>query len=173
MKHILVITLLAEDRPGIVESLSRTVAGHQGNWVESSLLALAGQFAGVLMAELPESEVADCLAELDELRETGLNIQVAVASAPVVQPGYKIFDLELIGHDRPGIVRDITHILAKHQVNVEVLNTEVQEASMTGETLFVANARIQVGDSTSLEDLQEELEALANELMVDIKLENE
>ena len=78
--------------------------------------------------------------------------------------------LELVGQDRPGIVHDISEILTRHGVNVQELDTECQSASMSGEMLFLAKARMQIPADTSIERLRRELEDLANELMVDIKL---
>ena len=77
-----------------------------------------------------------------------------------------------MGQDHPGIVHDITRILAGHDVNVLELETHCQSASMSGENLFLAHARLMIPADASLEDLQDELEKLANELMVDIKIEN-
>ncbi len=44
----LVITIVGQDQPGIVETLSAVVADHDGNWLSSSLSNLAGQFAGII-----------------------------------------------------------------------------------------------------------------------------
>ena len=50
----LVMTVIAPDRPGLVEALAATVASHQGNWVESRMAHLAGQFAGILHIEVAD-----------------------------------------------------------------------------------------------------------------------
>lgn len=47
MSESLVITMVAADRPGLVESVAACVADHGGNWVESRMARLAGHFAGV------------------------------------------------------------------------------------------------------------------------------
>ena len=171
MNTSIVLTVLSDDRPGIVEMLSNTLAKHQGSWVESSMLSLAGKFAGILQASVPEDQAHALIKDFFALQSSGLEIVAERCSAESKADDAKEFSLELIGQDRPGIVRDITQILAKHNVNVEELDTECQSASMSGETLFLANARLLVPAGASLESLQEELEALANELMVDINFE--
>ncbi len=171
MSSSIVLTVICDDRPGIVESLSQTLAAHGGNWVESSMLSLAGKFAGILMATVPNEHTETLIADLQALGASGLQIVVERTDAQARPEGAREFSLELVGQDRPGIVRDITQILARQHINVEELETECQDASMSGENLFIANARILVPAQASLEILQDELENLANELMVDIKLE--
>ncbi len=171
MSTSVVLTVVSEDRPGIVEALSEMLAEHGGNWTESSMLALAGQFAGILLASVPDKQVEAFVEGLAGLESEGMQI-IAKHSASI--PGStseREFRLDLVGQDRPGIVLDITRILAKHQVSVQELETHCQSASMSGENLFLAHACLLIPLETSIEDLQEELEDLANELMVDIKLE--
>ncbi len=171
MKTSVVLTVVSEDRPGIVESLSELLNAHGGNWSESSMLSLAGQFAGILLAELPKDQTADFITKLASLESDGIQVVVREAGStpPVEDP--REFTLDLIGQDRPGIVRDVARILAKHSLNVQELETSCQSASMSAESLFMAHARLLVPDNASAEDLRRELEALANELMVDINLE--
>ena len=172
MSTSIVLTVVSEDRPGIVETLSELLAEHGGNWTESCMLSLAGQFAGILLASVPDQKADAFVEGLAKLKSGGLQI-VAQRSGPAqIVAKEREFTLDLVGQDRPGIVHDITQILATHQVNVQELETTCQSASMSGESLFLAHARLLIPDEASVDELQDELEDLANELMVDIKLEN-
>ena len=82
-----------------------------------------------------------------------------------------MFVLDLIGHDRPGIVKDITQVLARHGVSVHELETEVASASMAGGPLFKARAVLKVPEGIAVRDLEVDLEAIANELMVEFRRE--
>lgn len=171
MSISIVLTVVADDEPGIVEDLSDALATHDGNWTESSMMTLAGKFAGILLAELPEERAESFLNVLDSLEAGGMQIVAQRSDLPARPEGGREYSLDLVGQDRPGIVHDITRVLAAQDVNVQELETTVQSASMSGERLFVAHARIAVPEAVSLERLREELEDLANELMVDIELE--
>ena len=48
METYLVLTVIGDDRPGLVEALAETIAAHEGNWLESRMSHLAGKFAGLL-----------------------------------------------------------------------------------------------------------------------------
>lgn len=164
----LVLTVIGPDRPGLVEALSRTVAEHGANWLESRMAHLSGQFAGIVRVSVA-AERADSLASaLGAL--AGLRVQVETASAA---PGRNapVLVLELLGQDRPGIVREVSHALASRGVNVEELETACSSAPMSGETLFRARARLRLPPELAEEELRESLEKLADELMVDVAIE--
>ena len=171
MNTSIVLTVVADDQPGIVEELSDALATHGGNWTESSMMTLAGKFAGILLAEVPEERADSFLRVLESLEIGGIEIVAQRSDAPSRPEGTREFSIELVGQDHPGIVREITAVLARLGINVLELETTVQSASMSGESLFIAHARILVPDDVPLEQLRDEMEELANELMVDIELE--
>ena len=171
MSSSVVLTIISDDRPGIVQNLSRVLEAHGGNWTDSSMLSLAGKFAGILLANVPEDRIEAFLTSLHSLQSEGMQIVAQRTDSGLPPQEMREFRLDLVGQDRPGIVHDISEILARHLVNVQELETECQSASMSGETLFLAKARMQIPPGASIEKLRQELEALANELMVDIRLE--
>lgn len=173
MKHTaIVLTVVSDDHPGIVESLSDLLASHDGNWTESSMMTLAGKFAGILLVQLPAEQAEAFMEGLGKLESQGIQV-VAQPSEAVVAPSSAIeVSIELIGQDRPGIVHEITEVLARHDVNVNELETTVQSASMSGESLFLAHANVLVPGDVEVDRLRDELEELANELMVDINIES-
>jgi glycine cleavage system regulatory protein len=166
----LVLTLLGPDRSGLVERLSQVLVEYSGNWVESRMAHLAGQFAGILRVELPGTRVDDFKRACAELATEGLQVLVAASSEGSDTPQKRVLKLELVGQDRPGIVREISQALASHHVNVEELETGVESAAMSGEMLFFAKARLAVPPELAIEQLTKILEPIGNELMVDITL---
>ena len=50
----LVLTVIAQDEPGIVETLSQTVSDHGANWLGSRMARLAGEFAGIVEVSVPD-----------------------------------------------------------------------------------------------------------------------
>ena len=53
MQRLLVMTVIGQDRPGLVESVAALVAENGGNWLESRMSRLGGHFAGILRVEVP------------------------------------------------------------------------------------------------------------------------
>jgi glycine cleavage system regulatory protein len=170
----LVLTVVCDDRPGIVARLSHKVEQHGGNWTDSSMLSLAGKFAGILLASVPAGQVEALVADLQALKAEGIQVDVHRSSGAAAPPAGEARHvvLELVGQDRPGIVRDITAILSRHGVNVLELDSSCESASMSGEMMFRARARLLIPNMLSRDVLRADLERLANELMVDISLDD-
>lgn len=166
----IVLTIIAQDKPGIVQRVSGVIRAHGGAWNQSSMSQLAGHFAGILLGDVPEDNVDACLAELDALDSEGLSV-VAQRGEPEAEASGKAYHLELVGHDRPGIMADITAVLAASQVNVQGLETLVESASMAGGDLFRAYASLRLPEGTEAAEVEAALEALADDLMVDVNFE--
>jgi len=171
MQRLLVMTLIGEDRPGLVESVAGLVAEHSGNWLESRMSRLGGQFAGILRVEVPAQKETTLVAALKRLETRGLSVVVHADHPPAAGSGARLSLLEIVGQDRPGIVRQISRALAGHRVNVEELETECASAAMSGETLFKARAKLSLPPSCNVADLRRELETIAADLIVEISME--
>lgn len=165
----LVVTFSGPDRPGLVEALSRTFSEHGANWDASRMARLANQFAGILLATVPEAKLDELKTALNRLAEQGLHMSVAVAASPAAS-GERSVRLELVGHDRPGIVHEFAEALAQYGVGITELDARTYSASWTGETLFRAAVELSVPKDQALDELQRALEQLANEMMIELKL---
>lgn len=167
----LVLTVLGEDRPGLVESLAYIITAHAGNWLESRMARLAGQFAGILRISVPDANAPGLMQALQGLAAHGL--QVLVTQSTSDEPGRdaRWLTLDLVGNDHLGIIRDLAHALAQRGINIEELQTACTSAPMTGGMLFKATARLRVPLEVSVAELQAALDQLAHDLMVDITLE--
>jgi glycine cleavage system regulatory protein len=166
----LVLTVIGEDRPGLVESLAEVVAAHEGNWLESRMSRMAGKFAGIVRADVPAERAGDLAEALDALETRGLRVVVEESTVAEAAAGFKDLRLELVGNDHPGIVRDVSRALAQRGINVEELSTECTSAPMSGEPLFKATADLRIPADLCVDELRATLEELAQDLMVDITL---
>jgi glycine cleavage system regulatory protein len=164
----LVMTAIGHDRPGLVGMLSDAIAAHGGNWLESRMGHLGGEFAGILRIHVPHDRQAGLIQKLKTLESEGLTIVIQPDHTAPPHASTVSATLDLVGQDRPGIVRQITAALAKYGVNVEELNTECCSAPMSGETLFKASVKLYIPESCPVDPLRLELEKIASDLMVDI-----
>ena len=147
----LVLTVIGDDRPGLVGELSAAIAAHQGNWLESSMSHLAGKFAGIVKVAVPAAQAEALKTALGKL--AALKVTAESSAEKSVPAG-----------------REVSQVLAKHSVNVEKLETHTASAPMSAETLFHCEADLAAAADIDTRALKAELEKLSDDLMVDISL---
>lgn len=165
----LLLSVIGDDRAGLVNALADAVSAHGGNWERSQLAELAGKFAGIVQVRVADDRADELVAALRPL--AGL-LEVAVHSTgdePAAEPTTSV-SIDLIGNDHPGIVRDVSAVLARHGISIERLLTETREAPMMGGRLFEAHLTAGVPQEFDLGGVQADLERLAAEILVDISL---
>lgn len=168
MSVSLVLTVIGDDRPGLVGQLSAAISKHGGNWLQSSMSHLAGKFAGIVCVNIEAGHLDALKTELAAL--PGLRVTAEV-SEDKEAPASRRLTLALVGHDRVGIVREVSQVLAKHAVNVEELSTHTASAPMSAEILFHATAELTASPALDTHALVRDLEQISNDLMVDITLD--
>jgi glycine cleavage system regulatory protein len=166
MRKTLLLTVVGSDRTGLVESLADRIANAGGNWEESRLARLAGHFAGIVLVTVPSDRADHLVAKVREVQ--GLQVTAHVVEAPATGAAGERMTIVVTGNDRPGIVRDVSRIVAERGVNVEELTSSVESAPMSGSALFVARAVVRLPPGTQLADLRSALETLGDELTVDL-----
>ncbi|MEM1097975.1 MAG: ACT domain-containing protein [Planctomycetota bacterium] len=172
MPH-LILSVLGPDRPGLVGALSATVRDHHGNWLESSMAKLAGQFAGVVRVDVADDQVGPLDDALKALAQQGLVVTTtqethAVSGEPASP---RQLQVGMLGLDRPGVVRDLAHALAVRGLNITELTSRVRSAPMSGELLFEAQVSLAAPPDADLDGLREQLEQLADQLDMDLSFE--
>jgi glycine cleavage system regulatory protein len=167
----LVFTFVGADRPGLVQELSRTVADHGGNWLESRMSALAGQFAGIVQVEVPLANAPALRAALVALSAHNLSVVVAQSQEPHPTGDAQPLRLAIVGNDRPGIVREVSQSLAARHISVREMDTRITSAAMSGDPLFEASATIEVPRTLDLDELRNQLDSIADALTVHIDLD--
>ncbi len=165
----LILTVIGDDRPGLVSSLSAPINAHGASWERSQMSRLEGKFAGIVLVAVADDRLEALVADLEALKDQGLQVVLERTDQPDERESLRLH-LELLGADHPGIVAEVSACLADQGVSIEELSTDVRDAPMAGGTLFEASAELVAPPSTSTETLRSLLEKLADELMVEIKL---
>ncbi|MFL0807085.1 MAG: glycine cleavage system protein R [Oceanobacter sp.] len=167
MSISLVLTVIADDKPGIVEQVAAVVRDHQGNWLESRMATMAGKFAGILRINIAEDRSKALLEGLSALQSQGIEVRAERGSADSATTVH--LTLSVIGNDRPGIVQEVSAVLARHHVNVQELITGCFAAEMSATPTFRAEAELEVPEDFDQDELADDLESLSDELMVEIR----
>ncbi len=168
----LVVTLIGPDRPGLVRAVSDKAIEHCANWSDSLMANFAGQFAGIVHLQVAADKSLALQHALRALDSDALRILVTLADDLPPAPRARRIRLELIGHDRPGIIRSISTRLANQGVSIDKMKTHIASGAMSGEQMFHLDAQLTAPQELDTDLLREDLESLANELMVDITFDS-
>jgi len=171
MKATLVLTLIGLDKPGLVKAISDAAARHGANWEASRMARLGGKFAGLLLVTLEPARVDALQRDLEALSELGLKVVVEQSSQVAPRSNWQTVKLDLLGTDQVGIMRQVAATLSELGINVDELSTECTSAPISGGDLFKLAAVLACPPSITLDKLRQELELVANDLMVDISLD--
>ena len=161
-----ILTVLGTDRPGLTRSLADAVMAAGGNWLESQLARLGGQYVGAVLVELPELQVERLRAETARIAADGLSVSV-VAAGEEPEPARRFLGIEIVGQDRPGIVQEVTGALAALGANIEEFTSTTENSAWSGDPLFKARARTTIPDALTVDAVRAGLEAISSEIMVD------
>jgi glycine cleavage system regulatory protein len=167
-----ILTVVGDDRPGLVSALSAPISEHGASWERSQMSHLGGKFAGIVLVAVANERYDALVADLQALEGQGLQIVLERTDEPVERESQRLH-LELLGADHPGIVAEISASLAARQVSIEELSTDVHDAPMAGGTLFEASAVLNAPLTANTDALRSMLEGLADELMVEIRLSDD
>jgi len=156
MRSVLILTISGRDHSGLVEQLASVIAEH------CRMAHLAGRFVGLLELSVPSDHQQDLEVALRTIK--GLDVMIAAGSTLGVE-SLQQFDLELLGTDHPGIIRDVFKALAAAEVNVEELTTRTVSAPDSGVMLFEAKARLSCHPEQNRDAIRSKLEQIAQDLI--------
>nr|MCS5558286.1 glycine cleavage system protein R [Oceanospirillaceae bacterium] len=141
MNKTLVVTAICADRSGLIQMLSEVIYKHEASWEESSMAHLSGQFAGILTVNVDENVIPALEKDLRGLSDQGMTVTLNESIDTADAGNQQIIWLDLTGHNKPGIMREVSNVFVAQGVSVQSLDTEVVSASMSGGDMFVAGAQ--------------------------------
>lgn len=167
--QVLIITLLSDDQPGIVQQLAQVISDHQGNWLESRMAQLAGKFAGILKVTIDSSRTDTLTQALKQLSGDGIQILIDNATETENSQG-NMLTFELVGADRIGIVNEISQAFAAKNINIDEMETQCSSMPWSGEPLFEAKGKLLAPAGVDTEELLDQLDIIEEKLAVDITI---
>ncbi|PNQ04020.1 glycine cleavage system protein R [Sphingobium sp. SA916] len=170
MDRSVILTVVGSDRPGLTRAIAEAVYAAGGNWLESHLSRLGGKYVGSVLVELPEERLDELEAAVRGIDALGIKVEIIAAAESEDQSGQSLA-IEIVGQDRPGIVREVTAVLAGLSVNIEDFISKIEGSAWSGAPLFRARVQMVLPADLSTDKVREALEAISSEVMVDFDRE--
>lgn len=173
MRKNVVLTGVGRDRVGIVAKLSKVLYEIGCNLLDSSMTLLRGEFAVILMAQLPEDSTIEELKEKLREAESELEMNVYVRELKDDELEEETEDktayiISVYGADRPGIVFGVTEELARLKVNLTDVETK---KTSSDKPIFYMVLEVTLPDEMTESGLKSELAKRAEKLDVDVSVQ--
>lgn len=172
MDQSVILTVVGSDRPGLTRAIADAVYAAGGNWLESHLSRLGGKYVGSVLVELPTERLGELERAAQAIDAVGLSVAI-VPSSVYPERGGQPLSIEIVGQDRPGIVREVTTVLAGLDVNIENFSTMIEDTAWSGAPLFRGRAQLLLPPEVSTDRVREALEEISGEIMVDFGAQTE
>lgn len=157
-RQIMVIAVMAKDRPGIVAEVTEGISTLGGNLADLRESVLCGYFTMILIAGFPSGvsldKVESVLADA-----TACNISVALHEGSLTEAEDTEHDyvLSAVGRDRVGLVAQVSNFCFERGVNILDLASHVEADRYT------MMLQIDLSGLQSLDTFKEELSAFGEE----------
>jgi len=174
MIKYLVISGSGPDRVGLVDEISGFLSSKSINLEDSRMAVLGGEFALILLVSGEDQDIDWLMKNLSELMSrTGLNLQTRATIAAKERRLEKTLPYKMVvsGMDHPGIVRNFTGILHKYRANIEVMETRVSPAPLSGTPVFTMECQLAVPAQIKISQLKSELNYAAEQENLDLDFE--
>ncbi len=165
----LLVSVISDDKPGVVEAIAETISDEGGNWLESRLSQLSGKFAGVIRLSIAPEKTQALETKLLQLDQKGIWVRCEqVESAAKNDSVNASAKIHVLGPDRPGIVKELSTALVTRQINLAALETSLSSMPYSGDPLFEATGQLEIPPGADLSGLHDTLDDIADALALDI-----
>lgn len=172
MKNLLVITALGEDRPGIVNDVSRLIVDAGCNIEDSRMTVLGGDFALILLVSGKWNELAKLENSLPQLaRKQNLLLHAKRTEPPRARGNLLPYAVEVVALDQPGIVHQLANFFAKREISIRDMATASYAAAHTGTPMFSVQMTVDVPAAAHIAALREEFMDFCDQLNLDAIME--
>jgi glycine cleavage system transcriptional repressor len=171
----LIISVLGQDRPGIIAAVTRVLFEQDFNIEDVSQTILQGEFSGIFIASGPDRCDPETLCNLLASATEALNIHFHVK---LMQPApsqwtccaCESFVITTRGPDRKGLVAEITAVLAAHNVNVTQLRAVFRGGDEPGRNIMIYEVDIPTNIDQGA--LKEALKEKGRELNLEVNIQH-
>ncbi|MCP4287564.1 MAG: glycine cleavage system protein R [Gammaproteobacteria bacterium] len=171
-KSHLVLSALGEDRPGIVDQLSKTIFDLDCNIKESRMTVLGGEFAIILMIEGKWNALAKLESNCPAL-EQQLGLKIMSKQTKGRKRGQELlpYEVDVVALDQPGIVHHLASFFSQRQINIEDMATSSYAAAHIGTPMFAVHIAVSIPADAHIASLRDEFMEFCDSMNLDAVLE--
>ena len=173
--HKAIISILGQDRSGIVAAVSKLLYEQNCNIENVSQTTLQFVFAGIFIASIPGDLPVESLHKSlnAEMAPLGLDVHITLlepTAAPTLPSRDEAYIITTKGPDRKGLVAGISEVIARFEGNITNLQAVFKGGDHPGDNIMIYE--VDVPPQTDQQSLYRELKKRASELKLEIDIQH-
>jgi glycine cleavage system transcriptional repressor len=170
-----IISILGQDRPGIVAAVSKVLYEQNCNIENVSQTTLQSEFAGIFIVSMPQGIFAEALHRslAAQMIPLGLDVHLRLLEPrtdAVTPPQSEAYIITTKGPDRKGLVAGISEVIARFEGNITNLQAVFKGGDDPGDNIMIYE--VDLPPQTDQQVLYQELKKRANELSLEIDMQH-
>lgn len=172
MKQLLVLAILAEDRPGLLHEITRAVKNCGCNIAESRMTVLAGEFTMLLLISGNWSMLTRLETQLPKLeKQLGLNISARRSNEHAPRQDQLPYAIDAVCLDQPGILFSLAGFFMERNIGIHDLTTRGYPAAHTGAPMLSVQMTVNIPADAHIGTLRDDFMDFCDHLNLDAVLE--
>ena len=170
-----IISILGQDRSGIVAAVSKVLFEQDCNIENVSQTTLQFVFAGVFIVSMPSDLSSEALEKTlkGKMEPMGLDVHITgleTTATPVSPPQSEAYIITTKGPDRKGLVAGISEVIARFDCNITNLQAVSKGGDDPGDNIMIYE--VDVPPQIDQQALYRELNKRAKELNLEIDIQH-
>ncbi len=171
----MIISILGQDRPGIIAAVTKVLLEEDFNIEDVSQTILQNHFSGIFIAGGPDNASCEGLQAAMNRSASGFDLHFHVqelveVATPWTECDCEPFVITTQGPDRKGLVAQITAVLGAHNVNVSRLQAFFRGGSEPGKNLMIYE--VDIPADTDQKKLRQALRVKAEKLSLKVSIQH-
>jgi glycine cleavage system transcriptional repressor len=172
MKQLIVLSVIGNDRSGVVNDISKVILDCGGNIEESRMSALGNEFAMLMLVSGNWHTLTKLESELDKLsKDHGLTVTMRKTGERSPKTDCMPYGVDVVALDQPGIVFNLANFFASRHIDIAELATRRYAAAHTGAPMFSVQLTVNVPATEHLAQLRDDFMELCDQLNLDAIIE--
>ena len=166
----LIINAFGPDRPGIVAEISEIILSCNANIENSKMILLESDFTILMLISIDGEEIDKFKNQLNTI--SGLDVsfkKTFIKSSNDIK--YNRYSFTISVADNEGIIYLYSDLFKKNSINIEKMETEIDNAPISGFPMFVLSSILNIPRDLDFNTFKKSLKGIAQKNNIEYKLE--
>tara|TARA_Y100000814_G_scaffold192739_1_gene141399 strand:- start:29 stop:553 length:525 start_codon:yes stop_codon:yes gene_type:complete len=166
----LIINAFGPDRPGIVAEISEIILSFNANIENSKMILLGSDFTLLMLISINGEKIDEFKNQLNKIADLEVSFKKTLQKTDN-QEKYNRYSFTISVADNEGIIYLYSDLFKKNNINIEKMETEIDNAPISGFPMFVLSSILNIPFDLDINTFKKSLKNIAQDNNIEYKLE--